>query len=149
MSKVTFDWENKLIIVNSWVTDIDVEKDLYSEWKKWSILDDNLKYLSAFRTIWGDPTSWTNTAPKFFFLQNWWILKVEDLNLNIATNLYSDDYNSPFIIINSSVSNKTTDSQIWNISSSWLTTEEHDAIINTNSLSEKILKFVKLIFFIK
>lgn len=149
MSKVTFDWVNKLITVDAWVTEIDVEQDLYSDWKEWVMLSDNLKYLPALRTIGGDPTSWGNLAPKFFFLINDWRVHVEDLNINVSTNLYSDDYNTPFVIVNSAVSNKTTDSQIWNITSSWLTQEEHDAIVNTASWTERILKYVKLIFFTK
>jgi len=49
----------------------------------------------------------------------------------------------------------TMEDEVWTrnereLTNSWtLTPEEHDAIINTNTLSEKILKYIKLIFFTK
>lgn len=59
MSKVTFDGPNKLIIIHSGVTEIDVEQDMYLPWKEW-VMDGHSMYLAAFRTFGGDPTTYTN-----------------------------------------------------------------------------------------
>lgn len=53
--KVTFDGVNRLIILGSEVTSIDIKVDIYSAWKRWVLIDDNSKYLPALRTIGGDP----------------------------------------------------------------------------------------------
>ena len=55
MAKVTFDGPNKLIIVNPGIVELDVQVDIYSDWKEWAATGDNLKYPPALRTIGGDP----------------------------------------------------------------------------------------------
>ena len=45
--KVTFDGENKRILVNEGVTDISVKSDIYSNWKEWMQVRENAKYLPA------------------------------------------------------------------------------------------------------
>jgi len=103
MSKVTFDGLNKLIIINTGVTSIDVEIELYSEWKKWVLIDPNSQWDAAFRTVGGDIIGVNQFIPKYFFLINNWKIKVENLTVNFTTNLYSDNYINPIDIINSSV----------------------------------------------
>ena len=110
MSKVVFDGDNKLIIINSGVTDIDVGNDIYLEWKKWVLLGDNSKYLAAFRAFGGDQTTINQTAPNYYFLINGWIIRVENLTLSINYNLYSEDYNSPYDNINSTILSRNSDS---------------------------------------
>jgi len=107
--KVTFDGENKLITINSGVTDIDVGIDIYYEWKKWVLEGDNSKYLAAFRAFGGDPTTTNQTAPNYYFLTNGWIVRAQDLTLSVNWNLYSDDYDSPFENINSTILSKNSD----------------------------------------
>jgi hypothetical protein len=109
MSKVTFDGLTKIINVNTGVTDIDVKMDIYLEWKKWVSDGDNSKWLAAFRAFGGDPTSINQNAPSYFFLINNWQVKVENLNLNINNNLYSDNYNIPYINIGSTILSKNSD----------------------------------------
>lgn len=108
MSKITFDGPNKLIIINSGVTDIDVKQDIYLPWKQW-VIDGHSMYLPAFRTFGGDPTSYEQNAPTYFYLINDWVIKAENVYVNIHENLYSDNYLNPFIIINSSVLVKNSD----------------------------------------
>ena len=112
MAKVTFDGENKIIEVVNGVTQIDVQNDLYSSWKNWVILSDNAKYMQAFRTFGGDPTSATQSAPKYFFLLNGWKVLVDNDNILVQSNLYTDDGTSPFIVQNNgSVSATNSDAQ--------------------------------------
>lgn len=109
MSKVVFDGDNKLIIVNSGTTDIDVGNDIYLEWKKWVLELDNSKYLAAFRAFGGEQTTLNQKSPNYYFLINFWKIKVENLSLNINYNLYSEDYSSPFDNINSTILLKNSD----------------------------------------
>lgn len=91
--KVTFDGPNKLIYVNEGEDEIDVQIDIYSDWKEWTLLRDNLKYLSALRVVGGDPTP-TGALGATYFLRNGWQIQV-DHAVNFTGNLYSDDYDSP------------------------------------------------------
>jgi len=109
MSKVTFDGLNKLITVITGVTYLDVKTDIYQEWKKWVIEDNNSQWLQAFRTFGGDPTTSNQNAPSYYFLINEWKIKIENLDVIIQQNLYSDDYDNPFININSTIISKGSD----------------------------------------
>lgn len=44
--------------------------ELYSEWKRWCLQGDNLKYLPAFRTIGGDPIGAGQYVGFYLFLRN-------------------------------------------------------------------------------
>ena len=114
-SKVTFNGPNKLIVVKEGVTNIDVQIDLYSEWKHWLTEGDNSKYDQAFRTFGGDPTNTEETqfAPRYFFLTNGWKVFIDGSSLVVQINLYTDDGSSPYIVINNgSVSARNSDAQI-------------------------------------
>lgn len=92
MALVTFDGSNKLIIVDPGVTELDVKVDLYSDWKEWSLLSDNLKYEPAFRAVGGDPISDTRNLGATFFLINGWRIRPDeaDHRLIITGNLFTD-----------------------------------------------------------
>jgi len=107
--KVSFDPYNKYIIINSGVTQIDVQIDLYSVWKRWLTYDDNAKWAAAFRTFGGDETSESQYAPRYFFLINGWKIKADNVLVTVQTNLYSEDQLSPFVINNAAVTNRTSD----------------------------------------
>ena len=98
MANVTFDGVNKIITVNSGVTTLNVQVDLYSDWKEWALL--NPQYLPAFRSVGGDELQ-TNyyLAPTFFLLNGWRIRPAEeDRILNVIGNLYVDgSTDSPYI----------------------------------------------------
>jgi hypothetical protein len=103
MSKVVFDGENRLISLNLGVETLDVQIDLYSEWKRWAVLENNLKYLQAFRTFGGDQTIQGQFAPRYFFLTNGWRIVVDtSVDLLVGSNLYTDELDSPFIVTNNS-----------------------------------------------
>lgn len=70
---------------------------------------DNSKWLAAFRSFGGDPTTINQNAPSYFFLINNWRVIVDSLNIVFDNNLYSDDYESPFVNINSSILSKNSD----------------------------------------
>ena len=101
MNKVTFDGLDKLIIINTGVTNIDVDIDLYSAWKSWVL--DNPEWDAAFRIVGGDYIGPNQKIPTYFFLINGWRVVVDNLSVNFSYNLYSDDYLNPIQITNSSV----------------------------------------------
>lgn len=95
MSKVTFDGDKLLIIINPGVKNIEVGQDLYSDWKEWQLENDNFKYPPAFRTVGGDPLTPGISAGAYFFLQNdiGWRIKApeENTTIFIAGNLAAED----------------------------------------------------------
>lgn len=113
MSRVVFDGVLKHITVNNDVTNINVGRDLYSEWKRWIINDHlNAKYLRAFYVIGGNPVGGGRYSPSYFFLDNDWKVIVDGIVVAFATNLYTYNQTSPFIVSNNGgVSNETSDAQ--------------------------------------
>ncbi|MFQ6062619.1 MAG: hypothetical protein ACE5J9_05530 [Methanosarcinales archaeon] len=104
-AKVTFDGDNRLIIVNSGVTSLDVEVDLYSDGKEdWKTDPDLKKLRFPFRVIGGDPLGAGLNAGAYFFLQNqagadWRIRPQEaDHELVITGNLYAEDASLPIFV---------------------------------------------------
>lgn len=97
--KVAFDGPNKLILVNRGVTDIDVQVDIYSDWKEWVQLRDNAKYLQALRPAGGDELGGGETLGGQFFLLNGWRMRTweGDHTLNVNQNLRVDQ-NDPDIL---------------------------------------------------
>lgn len=95
--KVTFDGENKRIIINPGETDISVKIDIYSAWKKWVSIYDYSKFLPAIRTIGGDPVGGGLFAGDIYFLMNGWQVVVSEAT-NVTGTLYHDDSISPWII---------------------------------------------------
>jgi hypothetical protein len=91
--KVTFDGENKLIIINDGVTDLDVETDVYSQWKNWALERDHLKWEGAMRSTGGDPLPGGDFLGGTFFLTNGWrILVTEGVdNINVVGNIYTEE----------------------------------------------------------
>lgn len=72
---VTFDGINKLILINDGVTSLNVQRDIYSSWKEWAKLEQNLKYLPAITTVGGEPTVAGEKLDVTYFLINGWKLK--------------------------------------------------------------------------
>jgi hypothetical protein len=91
--KVTFDGENKLIIINEGVTEIDIETDVYSAWKLWTQERDHLKWISAMRSTGGDPLPGGSFLGATFFLVNGWKIYVKEgpANISVTGNIYSED----------------------------------------------------------
>lgn len=134
-NKVTFHGQEKEIRIISWVTNIDVKVDLYSDWKEWAIQGTNLKWNPAFKVVWGDPTSAGQTAPTYYFLSNWWRLIADDVTVDISLNLYTDTGESPVIQRNGASVN-LVNSDIPGVSSSswsWWTVTLPDNIATTDN----------------
>ena len=91
--KVTFDGVNRLILINPGVTEIDVQTDIYSDWKEWVALENNLKYLPPMNTVGGEPTIAGQRLDVTYFLINGWKLKPQpgSYDLNIIGNLFDVD----------------------------------------------------------
>lgn len=105
--KVTFDGVNKRIYINSEVTDIDADTDLYSDWKEWVLLEDNAKFEQAFRTTGGDPLPGNRKVGQYFFLLNDWKLvpPADTLtdDIQIVGNLYTEDGSNVFDVAGTGV----------------------------------------------
>jgi len=97
--KVTFDGTNKLIIVSPGTTLLSVKNDLYSDWKEWARVDDNLKFEIAFRAVGGDPTVGSSFLGSTYFLINGWRIRTweGDQELLIEGNLFVDGGGNPFV----------------------------------------------------
>lgn len=82
---LTFDGDNKLIILGNGVTTLPV-RDLYSEWKLWMISGDNAKYDPAFNVVGGDPTIGSNVITPYFFIVNDWRIRPQEANHTLAVD---------------------------------------------------------------
>ncbi len=113
MASVSFDGDNKHINVLTGISELNIQDDAYSEWKRWIQLSDNAKYDQAFRTVGGDPTAAGQYSPRYFFLMNGWRIRVDGNvtpAVEVAINLYVEEGGSPFILVNgSTVSNLRSD----------------------------------------
>jgi len=98
---VTFNGETLTITLESGITEVDVQENLYEEWKIW-MLSGNMRYPAAFRTIGGDPLSAIINAGSYFFLQNnlGWRIKPpeEDITVYLTGNLAVEDTSLPAFI---------------------------------------------------
>jgi len=100
--KVTFDGPNKLILVNDGVIALDVQIDLYSDWKEWALGYDGIipaKYLEAMRSVGGDPLPGGRVVGATYFLTNGWRIKPWSgtYRLSVAGNLYTEEGDSPYL----------------------------------------------------
>ena len=94
--KVVFDGPTRTILIEPNTTVIDVQVDLYSAWKDWSKVRDNLKFLQAMRSTGGDPLPGDLKLGSTYFLVNGWrILLTHGVTFN--GNLYTEEGDSPFI----------------------------------------------------
>lgn len=89
----TFDGDNLLITLTAGgvAHEVDVQVDLYSDWKEWVKLAGNSKYPPAFRTIGGDPLTPGINAGAYYFIRNdlGWRIKPaeEDSTISLTGNL--------------------------------------------------------------
>jgi hypothetical protein len=95
--KVTFDGPSRSIIINDNETDISVQADIYSAWKRWVKIRDHSRYLSAIRVIGGDPTVGNLLAGDIYFLINNWQVIVKN-RVNVSGVLYHDDGIDPYVV---------------------------------------------------
>lgn len=103
---VTFNGEQLLIILESGVTEVDIEVDLYKAWKLWQLDDPggvtNRKYPPAFRTSAGDPLTGTLDLGGYFYLRNdlgWRIRPAEeDATIFFTGNLVAETTALPITV---------------------------------------------------
>ena len=78
MAAITFDGPGKCVFITygpaEASTSVDVGDDLYSEWKRWAVLSDNLKYDKAFEVVGGQDKGGGKRVGSTFFLVNGWLL---------------------------------------------------------------------------
>lgn len=88
--KVTFDGVNRYILINPGETIIDIQRDIYSAWKEWSLYEDNVKYLPALSTVGGEPTVAGQRLDVTYFLINGWRIKPFSgaYSLNLIGNIF-------------------------------------------------------------
>jgi len=89
--KVTFFGIEKIIQINEGVTNVDVKRDIYSSWKEWASLQDNVKFPIAISAIGGEPITSTTAVGATYFLENGWRIRPWSGNyiLTIDGNVYT------------------------------------------------------------
>lgn len=96
---VTFDGVMKRITINPNVNTVDVKADLYSDWKEWAQLRDNIKFPIAMRATGGELTDPVRGlySGDIYFLMNGWQIVIPHM-VNLTGVLYHDDGISPYIV---------------------------------------------------
>jgi len=131
---VSFDGAAKRMVVTG-VSNVDVQRDLYSAWKQWLILADNAKYEQALRPVGGDAIGNGQRSPAYFFLMNDWKVVVDAINVDFSLNLYCEEASNastfPFTVQNNgAVSYKVSDSPVVTILSGSGLSAEQDALLS-------------------
>jgi hypothetical protein len=86
----TFDGLNKLIVCDTGVTQFSAS-EVYSRWKEWTTIGDNLKFEQAFQnSIGGNPLGGGVLLGAYYFLTNGWKIRPQeaDHTLIIEGNLF-------------------------------------------------------------
>jgi hypothetical protein len=98
MTVAQFDGDN-LIIKLTALGEYDAKSEIYSEWKRWTALSDNLKYPKAFDTVGGDELSPGQAIAPYFFCRNelGWRIETPDTtgDVNVIGNLVRRDTSLP------------------------------------------------------
>jgi hypothetical protein len=96
--KVTFDGENRLIIVNDGVTYLRVKEDIYSNWKEWVQVRKNSEWYEALRTTGGDPVGGGLYSGDIYFTINDWKIVINE-QVTVEGIIYDETPGvSPFIV---------------------------------------------------
>ena len=98
-----YDGDTLTITLDSGVTEIDVQDDIYEPWKDWMLESTvNRKYPAAFRSDGGSPLSSIINQGSYFFLNNTagWRIKPpeEDITIYLTGNLAVEDTTLPAFI---------------------------------------------------
>jgi len=95
---ISFNGDLKRIYVTG-VSSI-VVRNIYSAWKDWLLLSNNLRYIQAFRVVGGDPTISGQSSPVYYFLTNGWRIVIDGINVTFSYNIYTDEGENPIIALN-------------------------------------------------
>ena len=98
MANVSFDGPNKIINVTTSSFTLQVKSEVYSEWKRWQLIDDNTKYVQVFRAVGGDPLPGEKSLGATYFLNSLWKIRPYEIEhvLTVNGNLYSEDGTSVY-----------------------------------------------------
>lgn len=88
--RVSFDGASRLITIAPEVAELDIRKDLYSAWVRWTALG-NMQYLPAIRYTGLDPIPGGFTGDSYF-LYNGWRLVIDLNRVRVLGVLFSDNY---------------------------------------------------------
>ena len=99
--KVVFDGENRVIIVNTGVTELNFREDIYSAWKEW-VVDPNQQngeYPLAIQAVGGEDLPGNRNLGTTYFLENGWRIRPweGDHSLTISGNFFTREGDSPVI----------------------------------------------------
>lgn len=151
--KVTFDGDLRLIRINEGVTEIDVQRDIYSSWKEWLLLQtySNKQYTEALGVVGGEPTIGEEFLDTTYFLLNGWKIKPQPgtYTLNIDGNIFDvagAEIFKPAEVIEGQPNNiniNTNTSVIvrrleHEVEVAALTQDESDSILNTNQIVQSM-----------
>lgn len=101
MAGVTFDGVNRLMILDTAKTSLDIKKDIYSGWKSWCQDSDNIKYAQALEVVGGDSIVDDSTITPYFYLKNGWMIRPYEGNHVLTVTgiiLVEDSAHEPFTI---------------------------------------------------
>jgi hypothetical protein len=90
---------SQLTIQVASIGNIDVQSDIYSEWKKWVALGQNAKYPKAFDTVGGDAIGPGQEVAPYFFCRNDLGWRIQSPNQSgevvVEGNLFARDTSVP------------------------------------------------------
>jgi len=102
MADATFDGGTMLVLLPSEQSEVDVKGQIYGAWKRWAKTGTNARFLPAFESIGGDPTTAAGKVSPFFFLRNdlGWRIRCaeEDIEVTLVGNLYGRDPALPIMV---------------------------------------------------
>jgi len=108
--EVSFDGTNRLVLPAD-PTGVFNIKYVYSEWKRWILQDDNMKYPQTFTTVGGDPITSDEDIPTYFYLMNGWRVKWPDDNISVEVQgnlLVYGGLDTPYLPVSSDYSYNVT-----------------------------------------
>lgn len=98
----SFDGSNLIITLDSGVINVDVQVDLYSDWKEFFKTGLNSRFNLGFRTVGGDDLPGVIDAGDYYFIRNdlgWRIRPAEEnATINFIGNLVPQDPTLPIMI---------------------------------------------------
>lgn len=144
--KVTFDGLNKLIYINEGETEIDVKRDLYSNWKEWVLSNQGFPYPSswppAFTAVGGDAITPTVSLGSTYFLENGWRIKPWESEagyvLTISGNIYTRETGENPVVSTSGVSVSLTRSNLIDIVTPAISISSADALTIATAVWEQL-----------
>lgn len=104
MATISFSGPNKYVIITFGAAESEASIeviDIYSRWKEWTQIDDNLKYEQAFSSTGGDPLGGTEYLGSAFFMLNEWAIQpipyvgINSTKLILIGNLFTEVVGDP------------------------------------------------------